>query len=638
MTPDQLPAFATVSDPQLHPDGIRVAFVVSRMDFDDDRYNRSIWIWDGDAATRFTHGPIDSRPRWSPEGDTLAFLRSTGEPGTTSQVAVIGTNGGEAAVVTSFELGASEAEWSPDSSRLAVVATEWTEAWSGLEDEERARRPRRVTAPEWRYDHLGYLHNKATKILLVDPDTGESVALTDGESRDSGVTWRPDCSAVAFLSARHDRAGFRNENQVWEIPVAGGQAEAIVPVGDWADISYRPDGVAHATGVANVSEYPTVSGLYRLEGGAATKLTTDLDRTIVSPGSGGLAWLDNGSCLVLVEDRGTVIVVEIADDGSWRELLGGRRTITAISARADGGGLALTSTRTTDPGELAWFDGDTETTLTQVNAGFRSEAELVEPEHILVESDGVDLDVWIYLPAGSTHVPVLFNIHGGPATQYGWGFHDEFQVYAGAGYGVVATNPRGASGRGHDFMRGALGRWNEENPPDLTDLMTALDGAVSHFDRLDGERLGIMGGSYGGLITAKILAIDGRFRSAVPERGLYNFVSFAGTSDIGLWFGGMYVGDRDYGDWSSLWEASPLRTAHRIRTPCLVIHSSSDYRCPVEQGEQLFATLIDNGVDAELLIFPDEGHELSRSGSPQHRRERFDAILEWHNRYLTSNS
>ena len=240
-----------------------------------------------------------------------------------------------------------------------------------------------------------------------------------------------------------------------------------------------------------------------------------------------------------------------------------------------------------------------------------------------------------YLPPGSTKVPVLFNIHGGPATQYGWGFHDEFQVYAGAGYGVVATNPRGASGRGHEFMRGALGRWNEERPPDLVDLLTALDGAVEHFDRLDGERMGIMGGSYGGLITSKILAIDSRFKSAVPERGLYNFVSFAGTSDIGLWFGGLYVGDRDYDDWSSLWEASPLRTAHRITTPCLVIHSDSDYRCPVEQGEQLFSTLIDNGVETELLIFPDESHELSRSGSPLHRQERFEAILEWHDRYLS---
>jgi len=638
MTPDQLPAFATASDPQLHPNGVKVAYVVSRMDFDDDRYNRSIWIWDGDAATQFTHGPIDFRPRWSPDGDSLAFLRSSGEKGVATQVAMIGTNGGEASVITDFGLGASEAEWSPDSSRLAVVATEWTETWSGLEDEERARKPRRVTAPEWRFDDRGYLHDKKSNILLVDPSSGESVALTDGTYRDSGVAWSPDGSTVAFLSARHDTAGFRNENQVWQIPVAGGQAEAIVPVGDWADVSYRPDGVAHATGVANSSDYPTTSGLYRLEGRAATRLAPELDRTILSPGSSGLQWLDNDSCLVLVEDRGTVVVVEIAEDGSWRELLGGRRTITAVSARADGSGLALTSHGTTDPGELCWFDGEAEQTLTRVNADFQSEAELVEPEHILVKSDGVDLDVWVYLPPGSADVPVLFNIHGGPATQYGWGFHDEFQVYAGAGYGVVATNPRGASGRGHEFMRGALGRWNEESPPDLADLMAALDGAVEHFDRLDGERMGIMGGSYGGLITAKILAVDHRFKSAAPERGLYNFVSFAGTSDIGLWFGGMYVGDRDYDDWSSLWEASPLRTAHRITTPCLVIHSDSDYRCPVEQGEQLFATLIDNGVDAELLIFPDEGHELSRSGSPLHRKQRFDAIVEWHNRYLTSNS
>jgi len=264
---------------------------------------------------------------------------------------------------------------------------------------------------------------------------------------------------------------------------------------------------------------------------------------------------------------------------------------------------------------------------------------LIEPEFFVVEaadvgSGDVELDVWVYLPPGDEKVPLLFIIHGGPNAQYGWAFFDEFQIYAGAGYGVVATNPRGASGRGREFVRGALGRWNEERPPDLEDLLAAVDAAVEQFDRLDPDRMGIMGGSYGGLITAKILATDHRFKSAVPERGLYNFASFAGTSDIGFVFPREYVAERDYDDWSALWDASPLRTAHRITTPCLVIHSDADFRCPIEQGEQLFAVLIDNGVEAEFLRFPGESHELSRSGTPAHRRHRFEAILEWHGRYL----
>jgi dipeptidyl aminopeptidase/acylaminoacyl peptidase len=231
-------------------------------------------------------------------------------------------------------------------------------------------------------------------------------------------------------------------------------------------------------------------------------------------------------------------------------------------------------------------------------------------------------------------VPVLLNIHGGPATQYGWGYFDEFQEYAAAGFAVVACNPRGSSGRGTEFVRTPVGRWGDDRPPDLEGVLAVLDAAVARFDRLDANRMGVMGGSYGGFLTARIVAVDDRFRSAVPERGLYSFTSFAGTSDIGFRFPRMYLGHWKYDDWTSLWEASPLSRAHQITTPCLVIHSENDFRCPIEQGEQLFSVLVDNGVEAEMLRFPESSHELSRSGKPKYRRERFDAIIDWHRRYL----
>ena len=198
----------------------------------------------------------------------------------------------------------------------------------------------------------------------------------------------------------------------------------------------------------------------------------------------------------------------------------------------------------------------------------------------------------------------------------------------------MATNPRGSSGRGRDFVRVPVDAWVEDRPQDLEDLLAAADAAMDRFDRLDPDRMGIMGGSYGGLMTARILAVDQRWKSGVPERGLYNFVSFAGTSDIGFSFPRRYLGDWDYEDWSVLWDASPLKRAHRITTPCLIIHSETDWRCPIEQGEQLFSVLLDNGIEAELLRFPGESHELSRSGMPQHRRQRFEAILDWHGRHL----
>ncbi|MBP1632421.1 MAG: peptidase, partial [Acidobacteria bacterium] len=169
---------------------------------------------------------------------------------------------------------------------------------------------------------------------------------------------------------------------------------------------------------------------------------------------------------------------------------------------------------------------------------------------------------------------------------------------------------------------------------DLEDILAVADAALERFPRLDPGRQGIMGGSYGGYMTVCILTVDGRFRSAVPERGVYSYPSFSGTSDIGLRFPRMYLGDREYGNWERLWAASPLARAGRVTTPCLIVHSEGDARCPIEQGEQLFAALAANGVEVEMLRFPGASHELSRSGKPRWRRERFDAILEWHGRHL----
>jgi len=203
-----------------------------------------------------------------------------------------------------------------------------------------------------------------------------------------------------------------------------------------------------------------------------------------------------------------------------------------------------------------------------------------------------------------------------------------------AGYGVVGVNPRGSSGYGDAHKVVPVGRWGDDVPPDQADLLLAPFAAAEHFPRLDTDRLGVMGGSYGGLSTVMITSIDQRYRSAVAERGVYNFVSFGGTSDI-PWFNELYH-DRDLpGDAEEIWKASAISRAHAITTPTLVIHSEGDFRCPIEQGQQLFTLLYRQGTETELLLFPpNEGHELSRSGTPKHRVERFNAILDWHRAHL----
>jgi dipeptidyl aminopeptidase/acylaminoacyl peptidase len=346
----------------------------------------------------------------------------------------------------------------------------------------------------------------------------------------------------------------------------------------------------------------------------------------------GPQWLDDGTARVLVEDRGTVAVHTVTPDGEVAGLITGRQVVYGISFTGDGELAAYVSSTPTNPGELwRWVEGEA-TRLTDLNGPL--EADMVMPSSFSIEHEGVEIEGWVYLPAGDDKVPVLLNIHGGPATQYGWGFFDEFQVYVGGGYGVVATNPRGSSGYGKIHVQAVVEQWPTEMPPDLRDLLVAVDRASEAEPRLDTDNVGVMGGSYGGLMTVVVTGADQRYKSAVAERGLYVMNTFAATADIGPWFTRMYVGDGALDSVETMWAASPLKGADSITTPTLIIHSEDDFRCPVEQAEQLFLRLLRNGTPTEFIRFPAENHEMSRSGKPKHRLERFEAILDWHGRHL----
>jgi dipeptidyl aminopeptidase/acylaminoacyl peptidase len=639
MRPDQLGDYGVPSDARIHPDGVRAAFVVTRMDLEEDRYVRRIWLWDGDAARPITSGPGDSSPRWSPDGTRLAFLRKGPADDDRPQVAVLLIGGGEAEIVTEFELGVMEAEWAPDGSTLAVIAAEWTAEWKDVDPEERARVPRRITRLPFRFDNKGWLDDKRTHVWLIDPEGEEGPArLTDGDFFDSEVAWHPSGEQLTFVSARHEERGMDPGTQVWTVSTTGEAPEAMTAVGSWESPSFAPDGTLHAIGSVDRWAHPTVMPLHRhVEGG--WEQVTKIDRNLVSfappLAPSGPQWLSDGSALSTIEDSGAVGIVRIEPDGAVTPMMGGERVITGVSPRSDGSAAVFVASTPTDPGEVWWWEGGEERRLTSLNDEFRESANLVEPEGFTIDHDGVTIQGWVYLPPGDDAVPLLVNIHGGPATQYGFGFFDEFQVYAEAGYGVVATNPRGSSGYGTDHVRAIVGEQHRDDPPDLVDLLAIPDAAAAAFPRLDTDRLGVMGGSYGGWATVRVTAEDHRYSSSVAERGLYSWLSFAGTSDIGAVFDGFYIEVDPENRMEGLWAASPLRHADRITAPTLVLHSENDWRCPIEQGEQLFAVLMRQGVDAEMVRFPaEEGHELSRQGKPKHRVERFDIILDWHDRHL----
>jgi dipeptidyl aminopeptidase/acylaminoacyl peptidase len=626
MQPEDLALLTTPSDPQIEPGGSRVAFVVTRIDLEEDAYLRQIHLHDGEAAASYTAGPIDSFPRWAPDGRRLAFLRATDTKKPISQVAVMSSGGGEARVISSFSLGAEYLVWSPDGRWICAVARSWVPELADLSDEERARVAKRIARFPYRFDNRGWLHDRRRQLWLLDPTgDGEPRRLTDGDFDESMPAWHPDGECIAFITDRTPRQGLDPGSDIYEISLDGSLARPAER-GGWLAPVFSPEGVLHVLGDPR-TDYPRLVGLWQIGDDQPRNLLPDLDRSLYSLGAAiSLPQWREDALYALVEDSGRIGLARFRGDRPPETVIGGDRIVTGFDVSSQGRVVAA-MTATTEPGDLVSVSEGDEQRLTF----FAPKAGLVvrPTEHFRADSTAAELDVWVVLPEGDGPFPVLLNIHGGPATQYGFGFFDEFQIYSGAGYAVVATNPRGSSGRGLDFTRAVVGDgWGVV---DLSDITAALETALDRYPQLDRERVGVMGGSYGGFMTAWIVAHDQRYRSAVVERALLSFNSFGGTSDIGPFFGPNYLltNDRDV-----MWTRSPLSVAGQVRTPTLVVHSEDDYRCPVEQAEQFLLALWQNGVEAEMIRFPGEGHELSRSGKPRHRVERFQAILDWHGRHL----
>lgn len=378
--------------------------------------------------------------------------------------------------------------------------------------------------------------------------------------------------------------------------------------------------------------------------------------------------------LVLAEHRGAVELLSVprtADRAALDTLpvlLGGQRVVRAFSvAVPDNGnaGSGATTENTSSTTTLAATIGTPESFCEVITAELNgttitNERQLTDLGAELTASgiaemieltgqgeDGYPVHGWLVLPKGDGPHPVILNVHGGPHAQYAWGLFDEAQVYAGAGYAVVMGNPRGSSGYGFAHGRSVKGRLGTV---DAADVLALLDTALQR-DDLDPDRVGVMGGSYGGFMTSWLASHAGdRFAAGISERAVNAWDSFAGSSDIGYFFAREYCtpeGEEPAGR-DKLWADSPLAYADQISMPFLVIHSEEDWRCPIEQGQRMFvalkqrgnadgadpATPAPNAPETAMLVFPGEGHELSRSGKPRHRLQRFDAILNWWNKHL----
>ena len=642
MRPEDVYALTGVSDPRLRPGSNDVAYVVWSIDKDENEYRQSIWLAKTDGSEpprRFTTGKNDAQPRWSPDGGRLAFVSKRGDEKSHRQLYVMPAGGGEPQCLTDLKDDAGEPVWSPDGTQLVFSARVPDEAYDEEDDKKRA--PRRFKRLQFKLDSVGWTGDRRRHLYVVPADgSAEAKQITDGDYEDSQPTWTPDGKSIAFNSARGDDWDIEVKADIYLVPAEGGEPTRLTP-GDSShhSPSYSPDGKLLALkwdpGEFDFPRHSQIAVVDAATGENRRILTASLDRQCDPyPELREPIW-DGGSIVFALEDGGNVHIYRVSPDGGEPELvLGGDIVLSGYDAR-DG---VIARTGTTAPQLSELYVGEEQ--LTEVGREFAAGRELVTPERFTaVSADGSEVDAWIARPAGfeeGQRYPVLLNIHGGPFTQYGNGFFDETQVYAGGGYAVVYSNPRGSSGYTEEWGRAIMGP-GELGPGwgsvDYQDLMAVVDEAVKRFDFCDPERMGVLGGSYGGYMTSWIVSHNNRFKAACSERAVNNLVSMYGSSDIGWVFKG-YHGEFVHDAVDRYLGFSPWTYAKEIETPLLILHSEQDLRCNIEQAEQLFTTLRLLKKEVELVRFPAESHELTRSGNPVHRVQRFELVLEWFDRYL----
>ena len=637
MTPDSLTQLRTPSAPTLHPAGDRCVVSVTSPDETSNEYAGQLWevpLAEGGTPRRISRGHRDTAPRFSPDGTLLAFLRS--DKGGKPQLHVVEAGGGEPVRLTDHPLGAGAPTWSPDSRRLAYVARVPEPGRYGTEEGvgPEAEPPRHLTDLRYLADGVGYVQDRRNHVFVLDvpdlhgdprelpvPALGSQV--TDGDTDHDAVAWSPDGSRLAFVSARHDTRVHDLRSDAFTCAADGSDLVRATDTSlDVHEIAWSLDGtalwlVANDLGPSGRDFVGRSAGLWSVPADSSAAPARRTSSALDLGEDGSHLTVTASGVLVHDRTRGAVRLVRVGEHDE-EPVLDGPLWVTGHDAVGDA--VVATAMSPDSAGEVLLVDGAGTRRLTDFSADLD-----LRPLHevTVTADDGYPVHGWAVLPDGPGPHPVLLDIHGGPFAQFGWKPYDEAQVLAAAGYAVLLANPRGAAGYGEEHARCIQGAMGQR---DAADLLQFLDGALTeHAGILDATRVGVLGGSYGGYMTAWLLAQHpDRFVAGVVERGFLDPRSFIGTSDIGWFFPEAYLGEED-----AMAPQSPMEVVDRVTAPTLVIHSEQDLRCPLEQGQRYFAALLRNGVPAELLVFPGEGHELTRSGQPRHRRQRFEHLLRW---------
>ncbi|MCD5417517.1 S9 family peptidase [Candidatus Bipolaricaulota bacterium] len=548
-------------------------------------------------------------------------------------------DGGEAHALTAMKQGVgSGPAWSPDGKQITFTA--------GPEsDPPDPKKPYRVTRHIYRFDGAGYLDNVVQDIYVIAAEGGEPKRLTRDDNQNGMPVWSPDGQEILFTAAM-----FPDSHLVYpalKVVSLDGQVRELVKNWGYAISAAwtiggkvvfiggpfgRPIGSQNDLWVVDHQggepECRTAGLTFQVGGG----LQGDMPVYRAFPNI--LVSEDGRAAYVQVQEEGTVPIYRVALNGpeSWAPVVTGERSCIPLGIDKERLLFAVSALNNPLDLHIAAMDGADEQRLTNLNAELLAEWNLPTVEHLsFAGSDGAQVDGWIMKPdIGEAPYPTILYIHGGPHSGFGHIFSFDFQMLAGAGYAVLFVNQRGSTGYGDEFSTQIIGDWGNL---DYKDLMAGVDFAIAK-GITDPDRLGCCGLSGGGNLTCWIVGQTDRFKAAVPENPVTNWVSMYGVSDIGPWFAPAEMGGLPHEIPEVYQRCSPITYAHRCTTPTLLVQGEHDYRCPAEQSEQFYAALKASGCIVEMVRLPASFHAGSIHGAPVMRRVQNEVLLDWMNRYL----